>query len=83
MKSEVTINIDEFVKSLLSSVESLPTNNLELCDLANEIGMVIARLSVRILVVKERCYLELIMDSNWYVGRILNLLDEKSFKQNI
>jgi hypothetical protein len=45
MKSEATINIDEFIKSLSSSVESLPTKDLELCDLANEIGMVIARLS--------------------------------------
>ena len=45
MESEPTINIDEFVKNLSSSVESLPTKDLELCDLANEIGIALARLA--------------------------------------
>jgi hypothetical protein len=44
-EKEPTINIDEFVRDLLSSVESLPTKDLELSDLSNEIGMVLARLS--------------------------------------
>ncbi|HGZ7309439.1 TPA: hypothetical protein ACOL2E_003640 [Vibrio parahaemolyticus] len=43
-EKELTINIDDFVRELLSSVESLPTKDLELSDLSNELGMVIARL---------------------------------------
>ncbi|EJG2257338.1 TPA: hypothetical protein ACMDU7_000544 [Vibrio parahaemolyticus] len=44
MEREPTVNIDDFVNKLCSSVESLPTKELELCDLSNEIGIAIATL---------------------------------------
>lgn len=39
-----TVNIDELLKTVLTSVQNLPSNNLELCDLANELGIALAKL---------------------------------------
>lgn len=44
MENEPTVNIDEFINKFSLSVGSLPTRDLELCDIANEIGIVIAEL---------------------------------------
>ncbi|MGR5542906.1 hypothetical protein ACPV5V_30590, partial [Vibrio campbellii] len=40
-----TVNSDEFLKALASELESLPTGDLELCDLSNEIGIIVAKLA--------------------------------------
>lgn len=39
------INIDEFIKNLSISIKTLPTKELEPCDLSNEIGIIIANLA--------------------------------------
>lgn len=44
MGREPTVNIDEFVNKLSTYLESLPTKDLELCDISNEIGILIAEL---------------------------------------
>ncbi|PAS27204.1 hypothetical protein CGT72_18530 [Vibrio cholerae] len=44
MSTEPTVNTDEFLKMLVSELESLPTKELELCDLSNEIGLIVAKL---------------------------------------
>ncbi|GAD81297.1 hypothetical protein VEZ01S_55_00130 [Vibrio ezurae NBRC 102218] len=45
MNTEPTVNTDEFLKVLSSELKSLPTQDLELCDLSNEIGFIIAKLT--------------------------------------
>ena len=44
MNTEPTVNTDEFLKTLASELESLPTKDLELCDLSNEIALIVAKL---------------------------------------
>lgn len=44
MNTEPTVNTDEFLKILTSELKSLPTKDLELCDLSNEIGLMVAKL---------------------------------------
>ncbi|MDN3696525.1 hypothetical protein QWY97_04065 [Vibrio cortegadensis] len=44
MNTEPVVNFDEFLRILSSEVESLPIRDLELCDLSNEIGIVVAKL---------------------------------------
>ncbi len=45
LNQEITVNIDEFIQALLIAIETLPTKELELCDLSNELGLVIANLA--------------------------------------
>lgn len=45
MDTEPTVNTDEFLKILSSELKSLPTKDLELCDLSNEIGLIVAKLA--------------------------------------
>lgn len=44
MGSRATVNLDELLKTLRTSVQTLPSNDLELCDLANELGIALAEL---------------------------------------
>ncbi len=44
MNTEPTVNTDEFLKILSSELKSLPTEDLQLCDLSNEIGLIVAKL---------------------------------------
>lgn len=44
MNTEPTVNTDEFLKVLSSQLKSLPTEDLELCELSNEIGLIVAKL---------------------------------------
>ncbi|MCW8336524.1 hypothetical protein [Vibrio paucivorans] len=44
MNKEPTVNTDEFLKILSSKLKSLSSQDLELCDLSNEIGLVVAKL---------------------------------------
>ncbi|WP_417762388.1 hypothetical protein [Shewanella sp.] len=39
-----TVNIDELLTTVRTSVQALPSNDLELCDLANELGIALAEL---------------------------------------
>lgn len=39
------MNTDEFLKTLSSELKSLPTQDLELCDLSNVIGLIVAKLA--------------------------------------
>ncbi|MCH1924168.1 hypothetical protein L9G74_06435 [Shewanella sp. C32] len=39
-----TVNIDELLKTVRTSVQALPSSDLELCDLANELGIALAKL---------------------------------------
>ncbi len=45
MNTEPTVNTDEFLKILSSELKSLPIQDLELCDLSNEIGIIVAKLA--------------------------------------
>jgi hypothetical protein len=41
--TRLTVNIDELLKTVRTSVQALPSNDLELCDLANELGIALAK----------------------------------------
>jgi hypothetical protein len=45
MNTEPRVNTDEFLKILSSVLKSLSTRDLELCDLSNEIGLIVAKLA--------------------------------------
>ncbi|MGL0822235.1 hypothetical protein [Vibrio vulnificus] len=45
MNDEPKVNIDEFIQCLKREISRLPVDDLELCDLSNEIGRVIAMLA--------------------------------------
>lgn len=39
-----TVELDELLKTVCTSVQNLPSKDLELCDLANELGIALAKL---------------------------------------